>query len=207
MLHFDVSKCLSYALAEHLRRVHEWCRICPPSLAALFIAMTVFIFHAVMREKVRRKQPQVLCLSTAKFVLVLCCILYSSMLCFIHLSIDQIKVLSQPWAPGTQISTALYSTGSRTLQWCGCKVLPEENNEPISVFPYSTFAPLTYALLPILPLCKSKPAYIYTQKTPNHKFCFSPACFFYVCFSLSELLFVLLDSNPRLCLDQNGLPC
>lgn len=70
-------------------RVHEWCRICPPSSAALFIATTVFIFRAVMREKVRRKQPQVLCLSTAKFLCVFCCILYSSVLCFIHLAIDQ----------------------------------------------------------------------------------------------------------------------
>lgn len=158
-----------------------------------------------MREKVRKNQPQVLCLSTAKFVLVLCCIFYSSMLCFIHLSIDQIKVLSKPWAPGTQISTALYSTGSHILQRCGCKVLPEENNEPMSVFPYSTFTPLTYALLLGLPVCKSKPAYIYTQKRQNHKFCFFPAWgVFYVCFSLSELLFVLLDRNPRLCLDRNG---
>lgn len=73
--------------------VHELCRICPPSLAALFIATTVFIFRAVMREKVRRKQPQVLCLSTAKFVCVFCSILYSSMLCFICLSLDQIKAL------------------------------------------------------------------------------------------------------------------
>lgn len=71
--------------------VHEWCRICPPSSAALFIATTVFILYAVMREKVRRKQPQVLCLSTAKFVHAFCCILYSSMLCFICLSPDQIK--------------------------------------------------------------------------------------------------------------------
>lgn len=55
-------------------RVHEWCRICPPSLVALFIATTVFIFHhAVMREKVRRKPQQVLYLSTAKFVLMLGC--------------------------------------------------------------------------------------------------------------------------------------
>lgn len=67
--------------------VHEWCRICPPSSAALFIATTVFIFHAVVREKVRRKQCQVLCPSTAKFALMLCCILY--MLHFIHLSINQ----------------------------------------------------------------------------------------------------------------------
>lgn len=124
-----------------------------------------------MREKVRRKQPQVLCLSTAKFLCVFCSILYSSVLCFIHLSIDQTKVLSQAWAPGTQISTALYSTGSHTLQRCGCKVLPEENSEPISVFPHITFAPLTYALLLVLPVCKSKPAYICTQKRPNHEFC------------------------------------
>lgn len=175
--------------------VHEWCRICPPSLAALFIATTVFTCHAVMREKVRRKQPQALCLSTAKFALVLCSIFCSSMLCFIHLSIDQIKVLSQPWAPGTQISTALYSTGSCTLQWCGCKILPEENNEPISVLPYSMFAPLTYVLLLVLPVCKSKPAYIYTQKRPDHKFCFPPARLFMFGFSLSELLFVLLATQ------------
>lgn len=65
--------------------VHEWCRICPPSLVALFIATTVFIFHAVMREKVRRKHPQVLCLRGVKFVLMLCCLLYFSMMHFMPL--------------------------------------------------------------------------------------------------------------------------
>ena len=187
--------------------IHEWCRICPPSLAALFIAMTVFIFHAVMREEVRRKQLQVLCLSTATFFRLFYCILYSSTLCFIHLSTDHTTVLSQSWAPGTQICTALYSTGWCTLQWCRCEVLPEENNAPISVFPYGTFFPLTYALLLVLPVCKSKAAYICTQQRPDHKFCFFPACFFCVCFCLLELLFILLDSNPRLCLDQNSLQC
>lgn len=31
--------------------------------------------------------------------------------------------------------------------------------------------------------------------------------FFLCLFSISELLFVLLDSSPRLCLDQNALQC
>lgn len=78
-------------------RVHEWCRICPPSLAALFIATTVFIFHAVMREKVRRKQPQVLCLSTAKCVLLYFIFFHA----VFHLSISRPDKGSFP-SPGLQ---------------------------------------------------------------------------------------------------------